>query len=128
VEDIGSFFIGNYEYWPYAKPSPYPNDTICGYNGDEACGWNGPAKGAPPDAARKCMAQARAVLADILKKDVPPELEALRKAKGVKKFWNWNNDMTGTKKGTTPSTRDLWLYDGKRSDHGLIKWISETEA
>ncbi len=126
-QKVGKYQIGNFEYWPYSHPNPYPNYTICGYNGEQECGWNGPAKGPPPDAARRCMAEARAVLEDILKNDVPPELDELRTKQGVFKFWNWNNDMTGAPEGRKATSRDLWLYDGARGDGGLIKWISETE-
>ncbi len=126
-QKIGKYQIGNFEYWPYKHPSPYPNYTICGYNGEQECGWNGAAKGPPPDAARACMAEARAVLVDILTSSAPAELDALRTKHGVFKFWNWNNDLTDAPAGRVPSSRGLWLYDGTRGDGGLIKWISETE-
>lgn len=126
VEKIGAFSIGNFEYWPYKFPNPYPDNTICGFNGEQECGWNGPAKGPPPEAAKKCMFEARKVLVDILK-NPPPELVALKSKRGVFKFWNWNNDMTDAPAKRVASSRYLWLYDGTRGDGGLIKWISETE-
>jgi hypothetical protein len=126
-QKIGKYQIGNFEYWPYKHASPYPTHTICGFNGEQECGWNGAAKGPPPDAARACMAEARAVLVDILTNAVPAELDALRTKHGVFKFWNWNNDLTDAPAGRVPTSRELWLYDGTRGDGGLIKWISETE-
>ena len=126
-QKLGKYQIGNFEYWPYKHPNPYPSYTICGFDGEQECGWNGPAKGMPPEPARQCMAEARAVLVDILTNDVPPELDELRTKHGVFKFWNWNNDMTDAPAGRTPTSRGLWLYDGSRGDGGLVKWISETE-
>ena len=111
-QTIGKFVISSFEYWPWKLPEPiYPDKVQWGF---EAGG---------PE-AKKCMLEARKVLVDILKNDVPPELEELRTKHDVYTFYNWNNDMTGAPAKTKiPEPYEgLWLYE-----EGLIKWMSHTE-
>ena len=122
-QTIGKFQITGYEYWQWKKPDPYANgdEVAWGYNGDGEPQANPPVLPSPE--SRACMAEARKVLEDILKNDVPPELEAFRVKTKVVAFWQWNNDMTGSKKGVEApeNYQSLWLYDGR-----LIKWMSHT--
>lgn len=121
-QKIGKFMITGYEYWQWKKKDPYDggNEVAWGYNGDGE-----PKTGVlPTDQARACMAEARKVLEDILKNDVPPELEAFRAKHGISQFWQWNNDMTDAAASVKvpKNYESLWLYDNR-----LIKWMSHTE-
>lgn len=122
-QKIGKFQITGYEYWQWKKDDPYAggDEVAWGYNGDGEPQANPPVL--PTDQSRACMAEARKVLEDILTNDVPPELEAFRAKHKVVAFWQWNNDMTGTAKGTEvpDDYQSLWLFDGR-----LIKWMSHT--
>lgn len=111
-QTIGEYVVSSYEFWPWKLPEPiYPDKVQWGY-----------AAGGPE--AKKCVAEARRVLVNILKNDVPPELDELRTKHGVKTFYQWNNDMTGAPKSVKiPELYEgLWLYE-----EGLIKWMSHTE-
>ena len=112
-EIIKNFGISDFEYWPWKEPEPiYPDKVQWGY-------------GAGSPAAKKCTTEARKVLWNILKNDVPPELEELRQAHPeVDTFYNWNNDMTDAPKSVKlPALYEgLWLYEKT-----LIKWMSHTE-
>jgi hypothetical protein len=121
---IGKFQITGFEYWQWVKGDHVYDDgasVAWGYNGE------GEPQASPPvlptDASRACMAESNKVLQNILKNDLPPELEAFRAKTGVKQFWQWNNDMTGTKAGVEAPAdyQSLWLYDNR-----LIKWMSHT--
>jgi hypothetical protein len=121
---VGKFQITGFEYWQWVKGAHvYDNgaSVAWGYNGEGEPQAKPPVL--PTDQSRACMAEANKVLNDILKNDVPPELEAFRAKTGVKAFWQWNNDMTGTKPGVEapPEYQSLWLYDKR-----LIKWMSHT--
>jgi hypothetical protein len=121
---VGKFAITGFEYWQWKKGAHvYDNgaSVAWGYNGEGEPQAKPPVL--PTDESRACMAEANKVLNDILKNDVPPELEAFRAKTGVKAFWQWNNDMTGTKAGVEapPEYQSLWLYDKR-----LIKWMSHT--
>ena len=121
----GKFQITGFEYWQWVKGAHVYDggaSVAWGYNGEGEPQASPPVLPTKPSQA--CMAEANKVLADILKNDVPPELEAFRAAHpAVKAFWQWNNDMTGTKPGVEASDeyQSLWLYDSR-----LIKWISHT--
>jgi hypothetical protein len=120
----GKFQITGFEYWQWVKGEHV-------YDGGASVAWGYAGEGEPQarppvlptKQSQACMAEANKVLTDILKNDVPPELEAFRAKHGVKAFWQWNNDMTGTKAGVEApdNYQSLWLYDSR-----LIKWISHT--
>jgi hypothetical protein len=121
---IGKFQVTGFEYWQWKKGDHvYDNgaSVAWGYNGEGEPQAKPPVL--PTDQSRACMAEANKVLIDILTNDVPPELEAFRAKTGVKAFWQWNNDMTGTKAGVEvpDQYQSLWLYDKR-----LIKWMSHT--
>ena len=121
---VGNFEITGFEYWQWVKGGHvYDNgaSVAWGYSGEGEPQANPPVL--PTPQSKACMAEANKVLNDILKNDVPPELEAFRAKTGVNAFWQWNNDMTGTDPGVeVPAEyQSLWLYDKR-----LIKWMSHT--
>ena len=121
---MGNFQITGFEYWQWVKGDHvYDNgaSVAWGYNGEGEPQAKPPVL--PTEPSRACMAEANKVLNDILKNDVPPELEAFRAKTGVNAFWQWNNDMTGTDPGVEAPKeyQSLWLYDKR-----LIKWMSHT--
>jgi hypothetical protein len=122
---VGKFQITGFEYWQWVKGAHvYDNgaSVAWGYNGEGEPQAKPPVL--PTEQSRACMAEANKVLNDILKNDVPPELEAFRAKTGVNAFWQWNNDMTGTDVGieAPKEYQSLWLYDMR-----LIKWMSHTD-
>lgn len=103
----GFYFQGE-EYWPYKEAEPiYPSKVQWGYESGSA-------------AAKKCMAQSKIDLIEILK-NPPAELLELKQKTGIDTFFFWNNDFTGAAPGRTASFNHLWLYEGS-----LIKWMSAT--
>jgi len=121
---VGNFEITGFEYWQWVKGDHvYDNgaSVAWGYNGEGEPQAKPPVL--PTEQSKACMAEANKVLNDLLKNDVPPELEAFRAKTGVNAFWQWNNDMTGTAPGVEAPKeyQSLWLYDKR-----LIKWMSHT--